>query len=107
MQADSVENLGVSGDFVVRSNRAIEIRVNVEDPRHAADTGENAVLLGKDGTGSALIGVHTGVAGGIARGPVLLQRVLDDGGSASAIPVHDGRWSFVPWPFGSGQAVSR
>src|SRR5580704_7601390 len=108
VQANSVENFGMSGDFVVRSDCAVEIRINVEDARHTTDAGENAILFGKDGSRGALIRIYTGVAGGIARGPVLLQRVFDDGGNASAVPVHDlvvGRWSLVVtrWSIGSLQ----
>ncbi len=78
VQTNAVKDLRMSGDLIMRSNRAIQFRVNVENAGHAADPSQNAILLGEDGAGGALIRIDAGVAGGIARGPVLLQRVLDD-----------------------------
>src|SRR5215471_15517463 len=61
----------------------------VVTPRNGADPGKNAVFLGEDGRGGALVGLDAGVAGGVVRGPILVQRVLDDGGNSPAIPVHE------------------
>ena len=83
VQAHAVENFGMRGDFVVRSDSAVERGVNIENARHAADAGENAILLGEDGRRRALVGIDAGVAGRIARGPVFEQRVLEDRGDAS------------------------
>src|SRR5580698_10212793 len=93
MQANAIENLRMGSDFVVRSDGAIQFRVHVENAGHAADPGQDAILLREDGASGTLIRIDTGVAGGIARGPVFLERVLDDGGDASAIPVHVSRSS--------------
>jgi len=88
VQAHPVENFGMSGDFIVRGDGAVEVGVDVKNAGDAANAGESAILLGKHGARRALVGIDAGIAGGIARGPVFLQRVLDNGGDASAIPVH-------------------
>jgi hypothetical protein len=82
----------------MRGDSAVEIGIHVENTGNRADPTENAVLFGNNGSRSALIGVDAGIAGGIARGPIFLQRIFDDAGDASAIPVHDSscvvrRWS--------------
>jgi hypothetical protein len=66
----------------------IEGSVDVENARYTADSGEDAVLLGEDGRARALVSVDAGVASGIARRPVLEQRVFQDCSEASLIPVH-------------------
>ena len=73
----------MSSDLIVSCDGAIERGVNVENARNAAEAGDNALLLGEDGGGSALIGIDAGVAGGIARGAVLGERVLQNGRDAS------------------------
>jgi len=83
VQPHAVENLWMRGDFIVRGHGAVQRCINVKDAAHTADTGENAVLLGKNSGRSLLIGVHAGVTGGIARSPVFEQRVLQDGGDAA------------------------
>ncbi len=88
VQAHAVKYFVVGSHFVVRSDGAVEGGVNVKDAADAADAGENAVLFGEDGGGSALIGVDAGVAGGVAGGAVFEQGVLDDGGDAAAVKVH-------------------
>src|SRR5580658_700324 len=76
------------GHFVVRSDCTVERGVDIEDAPHAADAGQNAILLGENGGRSPLVGIDAGVAGGIARGPVFEQRVLQNRGDASAVKVH-------------------
>ena len=83
VQAHAVENFRMRGDFVVSGDGAVERGVHIENARHAADSGEDAILLGHDRRGGALVGVDAGVAGGIARCPVFEQRVLQDRGQAS------------------------
>ena len=87
-QAYAVKNLGVRGDFVVCCDRPVERGINVENARHAADPGQDAVLLGNDRRRGALVRVHAGVAGGVARRPVFQQRVLQNRGKPSTIPIH-------------------
>src|SRR5437868_7107170 len=79
-------------DLVVRSNGSIQCRVNLEYPRNAADPGQDAILFSDDGRGRPLIRIDAGIACRIARGPILVQRVLDNRGKASAIPVHVRVW---------------
>ena len=88
VQPHAVEDFGMRGDFVVRSHGAVERGVDIEDAAHAADAGQNAILLGQDGGRRPLIGIDAGVAGRIARGPVFEQRVLQNRGDASAVKVH-------------------
>ncbi len=88
VQTHTIENFGMRGDFVMRSDGAIEGGVNVEDAGDAADAGENAILFGENGGGGALVGIDAGVAGGVAGGAVLEQRVLNDRSDASAVEVH-------------------
>jgi len=88
VQAHPVENLRVRGDFVVGGHSSVEGGVHIENARHTTDSGEDAILFGDNGRGRALVGVDAGVAGGIARRPVFDQRVLQDGGEASRIPIH-------------------
>jgi len=88
MEANAIEDLRMRGDFVVRRYGAIERGVDIENARHAADSRENAILLSENGGRGALVGIDAGVAGGITRGPVFEQRILDDGGDASAVKVH-------------------
>src|ERR1700721_1020436 len=83
VQTHTVENFGVRGDFVVRSDGAVERGVDVEDAADAADAGENAILFGEDGGRSALTGIDAGVTGGIAGGPVFEEGVLDNCRDAS------------------------
>ena len=71
------------GDFVVGSDGSVERGVDIENARDAADSGEDAILLGHDRRGRTLVGIDAGVAGGIARRPVFDQRVLEDSGDAS------------------------
>ena len=88
VQANAVENLRMAGDFVVRSDGSIEHRINIQNARHAADSGENAILLGDDGSGRALAGIDAGIAGRVAGGAIFQQRVLDNGRNAATVPVH-------------------
>src|SRR5579862_8403739 len=76
------------GDFIVRGHRAVEGGVHVENARYASDSGKNAFLLRYDGRRRALVGIDAGIAGRIARSPVFQQRVLENGGDATAIPIH-------------------
>ena len=71
------------GDFIMRGDGAVKLGIDIENARHTADSGENTILLGYDGRGRTLAGIDAGVAGGIARGPVFEQRVLEDSGEAS------------------------
>src|SRR5208337_1519164 len=89
VKTHAIENFGMGGDFVVRSDSAIEGGVDIEDAGNYTDAGENAIFLGEDGGRGALIGIDAGVAGGVARGPVFEQRVFDDRGDASTVKVHD------------------
>ena len=87
-QAYAVKDLGMRGDFVVCCDRAVERGINVENARHTANPGQDAVLLGNDRRRGALVRVHAGIAGGVARRPVFQQRVLQNRGKSSAIPIH-------------------
>src|SRR5437763_2904091 len=79
----------MAGDFVMRNHGAIERAIHVENASDCSKTSQNAVLLGKDRSRRALAGINAGVAGRIARGPVLEQRVLNNGGDATAVKVHN------------------
>src|SRR4029077_14595230 len=76
------------GDLVMRSHRPIELGIHIQNARDAANARQNAILFCQNRGCSTLVGIDAGVAGRIARSMVLLQRVLDDCGNASAIPVH-------------------
>ena len=88
VQAHAIENFGMAGDLVVRDHGAIQRGIHVENARHAADPGQNAILLREDGAGGALAGIDAGIAGGIAGRAVFEQRVLENRGNPSAVPVH-------------------
>ena len=47
VQAHSIENLGMGGDFVVGCHRAIERRVNIENARNATDSREMQSCLAR------------------------------------------------------------
>ncbi len=84
VQPHAIENFGMRGHFVVRSHRAVERRIDIENARHAADARQNAFLLGENRRRRPLVGIDAGIAGRIARRPVFEQRVLDNRGDASA-----------------------
>src|ERR1044072_3455110 len=84
------------GDFVMRGQDAIEGAIDIEKAPEAADTRENAIFLGENGGRSALVGVDTRVTGGVTRGTVFEQRVLQNRGDSPAIPIH---WSLVVCKF--------
>jgi len=88
VQPYTVKDLGMRGHFVVRSHGAIERGVDIEDARYTTDASQNAIFFGEDGGRRALVGIDAGIAGGIARGPVFEQRVLQDRGDASGVKVH-------------------
>src|SRR5581483_8669493 len=88
VQSNAIENLRVSRDFVVGSHGAIECGINIQNPACAADPRQNAILLGENGGGSALVGINAGVAGGVARGAILEERILQNRRKSPAIPVH-------------------
>src|SRR4029077_16137982 len=52
-----------------------------------AHSRQNAFLLGNDGAGSALAGIDTSRCGRVARGAIFQERVFDDRGNSSAMPV--------------------
>src|SRR6266536_3553968 len=88
----------MAGDLVMRHHGTVERAIDIENARNGTQAGKDAVLLGENGSGSALAGIDAGVAGRIARSPVFEQSVLDDGGYATAVKVHEpvvGRWSLV------------
>jgi len=97
VQAHPIENFGMAGDFVMRNYGAIQRAIHVENAPDRSKTSQNAVLLGKNCSRRALAGINAGVAGRIARGPVLEQRVLNNGGDTTAVKVHNAvvRWSYV------------
>src|SRR5438445_9097988 len=88
VQPYSIKNFGMAGDFVMRNYSAVEDRIDIEYPRYTTDTRQNTILFRKDRTRRTLVGINAGIAGRIARGPVLEQRVFKDRGNAPAIPVH-------------------
>ncbi len=83
VHADAIKNRRMARHLVMRSDRAVERGVDVENPRHAAEAGQNALLLGDNRRRSALVGIDAGVAGRIARRPIFVQRVLQNRGNAS------------------------
>src|SRR5580700_184646 len=96
VEADAIENLRMGGHFVMSRDRAIEIGVDVENAGNAANAGEHTILLCQHHGCGALVGIDAGVTGGVAGGTVFDQRVLDNCGYASAMPVHrNRRWSLV------------
>ena len=82
-QAHAVENFRMRRDFVMRSDRPVERGINVQNPRHAADPGQNALLLGNNRRRRPLIRIDASIARRIARRPILEQRVLQNRGNAS------------------------
>src|SRR5713226_8549949 len=78
----------MTGDLVMRDHCPVQRSIDVQDTRNTAQSRQDAVLLGDDGGRSALVGLDASVAGGIAGGTVLQQRVLQHGGNAAAVPVH-------------------
>jgi len=87
-QAHAVEDFRVAGDLGMRRHGAVERGEDVEDATHAPNAREHAILFGQDGGRGALVHIDTSVGGGIARGAVLQQRVLQDGRDSSVRPVH-------------------
>ena len=73
-------------------NSAIQGGVDLQNSRDAADARENAILLGENGASGELRRIDRGVAGRVARGAIFEQRVLDNGGKATRIPIH---WTTV------------
>ncbi len=78
----------MAGHLRVADNRWVELLKDLNDALHAADTRQDAVLLGEDGGGGALLWVYGGMGGGVTRGLIFQQRVFQDRGDASAMPVH-------------------
>ncbi len=78
VQPNAIENLRMRSDFIVRRDSPIERGVHIENARHAADPGQNAILLGDDRRRRSLVRVNAGVAGGIPRRPVFEQRILQN-----------------------------
>jgi hypothetical protein len=52
-KADAVEDFGMRDDFVTAARFAVEPGEDVEEPRDAAQSGENAFFFGDDGGGGA------------------------------------------------------
>src|SRR5271165_2350018 len=95
VQPDAIEDFCMGRNLVMGSHRAIQGGIHVQNAGDAADARENAVLLGENRSRGTLVRINAGIAGGVARRAILQQRVLDNRGDASAIPVHrscgDGR----------------
>src|SRR6266536_3164287 len=69
----------MAGDLVMRHHGTVERAIDIENARNGTQAGKDAVLLGENGSGSALAGI-------------------DDGVYATAVKVHEpvvGRWSLV------------
>src|SRR5262249_41291304 len=82
VKTDTVEDVGMSRNFVMGSHGAVESRVDIENARNGADAGENTILLRQDSGGGALVGLDAGIAGRVVGGAVFLQRIFDYGGDA-------------------------
>ena len=95
VDANAVENFGMAGHFVVRNDSTVEHGEDVENRGDDTESCENAVLFGDDCSGCSLVRIDAGVTGGVARGAIFQQRVLQDGGNASAVPVHGNQVSGV------------
>ena len=80
---NAIKNRRMAGHLVMRNDRSVERRIDVENSRNASQAGKNAVLLGDNCRRSALVGIDAGVAGRIARRPIFVQRVLKNRGNAS------------------------
>src|SRR6185437_4987276 len=88
MQPHAIENLRMRSNLVVTGHSAVDQRINVQNARDASDARKNTILFGQNGGRGPLVGINAGVAGGIMRGPVFEQRVLQNCCEASAIPIH-------------------
>src|SRR6266700_2262715 len=88
MQTNPVKNLRMSSHLVMRSHSSVQSSIDIEDPRHASDSGQNTVLFRNNSSGGPLVRLNTGIAGCIAGGAIFQQRILDHGSKPSAIPVH-------------------
>jgi hypothetical protein len=83
-QAHAVKDFGIIGNVGMRSYCAVQRGENVEHARNATQPGEDAVLLGEDGSRSPLVHVNAGVGGGVAGGAIFLQRALQNCGDSAA-----------------------
>ncbi len=96
VQTHSVEDLRMAGDLVVGYDGSVDGGEYVEDGGNYADARKDAVLFREHGGSGFLIRLHASVAGRVARGAILEQRVLQDRGEVAIGPVHksvvSGKW---------------
>src|SRR5579859_1660676 len=85
---DAIENFSVADHFRMADGIPVQTFVNFQDAGDYADSGQNAVLLGQNGGGGALMRINAGARGGVAGSFVLQQRVFENGGNSAALPVH-------------------
>src|SRR5436309_1350570 len=88
VQAHAIKNFRMAGHFIMRNHGAIQHSIYIENAGHRAQSGKNAILLGKNRARRALVRIDTRVTCRIARSPVFEKSVLDNRSDASAIEVH-------------------
>src|SRR6185437_11656686 len=89
VQPYSVENLGMTGYFVMRCYGSIKHGIHIENPRYATDSSENTILFRNNGSGRALAGIDAGITRRVAGGAIFQQRVLNNGRYAATVPIHN------------------
>src|SRR5690348_4973910 len=77
-EPNSMENLRMRCDFIVRSDCAVESGINIKNACHYPNASEDAFLLRNDGSRGALIGIDARIAGSITRRLVFEQRILEN-----------------------------
>ncbi len=88
MQPHAIKNFPMTDDFRVADHVAVKVLIDLQNAGDCAYASENAVLLGQDSGGGALLCVNTGARGGIARCPVFKQSVFQNCAESAAVPVH-------------------
>src|SRR5262249_1373111 len=88
VKANAVKDLSVADDLGMTDHVRIQVLVDLQDTAYGAGSGEKAVLLGENGGCGALLRIDAGARGGVTGGLVLQQRVFENTGDSSAVPIH-------------------
>ncbi len=78
VDADAVEDFRMADDFKagLRLGALVEAGVDLKEARNGAEAGDDQLFAGDDGAGGEEIGIDGEMRGGVARGLVLLQGLL-------------------------------
>src|SRR5262249_45856423 len=88
LQADPVKNFSMADDFGMADHVRIELLVHFQNAADRAHAGKNAVLLGQDRRRGSLLRIDARPRSCVTGGLVLQQRVLQNGGNSSTMPIH-------------------